>query len=105
MRLDSWVASGYAIFTPTTNSALTSLRGQSSFYLRYDILSFLFHISKYRIQATEDHPDASSEILAIYEQIGRNQPSASMYQELSVTQLNLTQILSETYKDVIEVNR
>ncbi|PVI01289.1 hypothetical protein DM02DRAFT_525316 [Periconia macrospinosa] len=60
---------------------------------------------KFLLEATEDHLDASSEILAIYEQIGRNQPSASMYTDLTVTQLNLTHIISETYKDVIEVNK
>jgi hypothetical protein len=56
-------------------------------------------------QVTDSRQDAFRDIVDIYGQVGRNQPSLSMYKELLVTRPELTQILSATYNDIIQVNK
>lgn len=53
---------------------------------------------------TDTYSDALSDLLEIYEQVGRMQPSLAMYKELLVNGHNLTQILAASYKDVILMN-
>lgn len=56
-------------------------------------------------QVTDSRADAFSDLLDIYEQIGRSQPSLSMYKELLVVGQDLTQTLAASYNDVIQVNK
>jgi hypothetical protein len=54
---------------------------------------------------TDSRADAFRDIVDIYGQIGRSQPSLSMYEELLVTGPELAQILSAIYNDIIQVNK
>ncbi|CAN9204194.1 unnamed protein product [Alternaria alternata] len=70
-----------------------------------DIMAFIWGPVKFLLETTNTCKDAFNEILGIYGQIGRAQPSLSMYKELFRTEPSLTDILIVTYSDMIQVNR
>ena len=57
------------------------------------------------MQVTDSRADAFNDLLDIYGQIGRNQPSLSLYKELFVIEPDLTQLLSAIYYDIIQVHK
>ncbi|RYN55439.1 hypothetical protein AA0118_g8672 [Alternaria tenuissima] len=70
-----------------------------------DIMGFVWGPVKFLLETTNSCTDAFNDILDIYGQIGRVQPSLSMYKELFRTEPSLTEILIATYSEIIEVNR
>ncbi|KAH8708495.1 hypothetical protein GQ44DRAFT_627937 [Phaeosphaeriaceae sp. PMI808] len=69
------------------------------------IMGYIWIKSSDILQVTDSRADAFNDILEIYEQIGRNQPSKSMYTELFIKEPDLTHILSAGYRDIVEVNK
>ncbi|KAF2827401.1 hypothetical protein CC86DRAFT_290274 [Ophiobolus disseminans] len=57
------------------------------------------------VWVTACHPDAFSNLLDVYAQVGRSQPSLAMYKELFVIEPELTHILSVAYNDIVIVNK
>ncbi|CAN9199208.1 unnamed protein product [Alternaria alternata] len=70
-----------------------------------DIMGFVWGPVKFLLETTNSCTVAFNDILDIYGQIGRAQPSLSMYKELFQTEPSLTKILIATYSEIIEVNR
>ena len=56
------------------------------------------------MQVTKNHQEALNEVVDIYGKIGRQQPLYVQYDELLRTQLDITQIVSWAYSDIIQVH-
>ena len=59
----------------------------------------------YTRQTTNASADAFGKILELYDQLGKSQPSLSVYKELLPNEQDLTQVIVATYGDMCQVNK
>ncbi|CAN9258700.1 unnamed protein product [Alternaria alternata] len=70
-----------------------------------EIMGFIWGPVRFLLERTDSRTDAFNEILDIYGQIAKAQPSMSMYKELFQIEPDTTKILIATYSDIIHINQ